>query len=238
MTNDPANDNLGLFPTTAWDDLHAAQEGAVEAMDRLIATYWPPVYCCIRAAGHRRDQAEELTQAFFVRFWQRDMVHAVDRKRGRFRGFLRGALKFFLLDQHRLPGQDQFESQLVSISTLMTCEDRSWEPALNETPEMAFNRRWARDLLNRAKKNLQRLCVNRGQPIWYDLFAATHFAAQRTSQRDLAEQFDVTRDEVRKALPQVEEWFKVKLREQVLKEVGSEADIDQEIAELLGALEG
>jgi RNA polymerase sigma-70 factor (ECF subfamily) len=237
MTDESADKKSGLFPTTAWEVLHEAQAGGVEAMNRIITTYWRPVFYCIRAAGYCPDQAEELTQAFFVRFWQRGMVQAVDRERGRFRGFLRGALSFFLRDQHRLPVQEQFESRLVSVGTLMTEDDRSWEPMVNETPEMAFNRRWARELLNRVKLNLQRLCRNRGQPLWYGIFAATHFAAERTSQRDLAEKLGVTRDEVRKALARVEEWFKVKLHEQVLQEVGSEADIDQEIAELLDVLQ-
>jgi hypothetical protein len=173
-----------------------------------------------------------------VRFWQRDMVRAVDQKKGRFRGFLGGALKFFLLDQNRLPAQDQFEGRLVSVSTLITEEDRTWEPPSNETPEDAFNKRWARDLLARVKENLKRLCHNRGCPHWYDIFAATHFGAERLSQRQVAEQLGVTRDEVRKALPEVEEWFKVLLRTEVLREVGSEAEVDQEITELLGALPG
>jgi RNA polymerase sigma-70 factor (ECF subfamily) len=238
MNDDPPNDKSGLFPTTAWDVLREAQAGGVDAMNGIITAYWRPVFYCIRTAGYRPAQAEELTQAFFVRFWQRGMVHAVDRERGRFRGFLRGALTFFLRDQYRQRVQEQFEGRLVSVGTLMTEEDRTWEPAVHETPETTFDRRWARELLNRVKKNLKRLCRNRGQPLWYDIFAATHFAAERTSQRDLAEQLGVSRDEVRKAQDEVLEWFKVKFREQVLKEVGSEADIDQEIAELLDALKG
>jgi RNA polymerase sigma-70 factor (ECF subfamily) len=242
MTHEPSAGKSGLFPVTAWDVVRAAQnaddpEQARQARNQFFSTYWRPVFYWMRARGLRPHEADEMTQAFFERFLHRDWMSKLDQKRGHFRGFLRVQLDWFMADRaSRAPAQERFERELASIDSLMTDEDRTYEPPSHETPETAFNRRWARDLLARAKRNLQRLCQNRGKPVWYDLFAAAHFGETSVGQRDLAGQFGVTRDEVRKALPEVTEWFRVKLREQVLQEVGSEADIDLEIAELFGVL--
>jgi hypothetical protein len=60
------------FPSTAWSCVRAAQDPDhpqfVAATNRLITTYWKPVFCYLRAKGHAAQDAEDRTQEFFLRF--------------------------------------------------------------------------------------------------------------------------------------------------------------------------
>jgi RNA polymerase sigma-70 factor (ECF subfamily) len=37
------------------------------ALEELCRTCWYPLYACVRRQGHTREDAEDLTQAFFAR---------------------------------------------------------------------------------------------------------------------------------------------------------------------------
>jgi hypothetical protein len=58
------------FPTTAWSCIRAAQDPDHPqfrvAMNRLTTTYWKPVFHFLRASGRPVEQAEEVTQEFFL----------------------------------------------------------------------------------------------------------------------------------------------------------------------------
>ena len=59
------------FATTHWSVVLATRDSepdrARHALERLCATYWYPIYACIRRYGKTHDQAEDLTQGFFER---------------------------------------------------------------------------------------------------------------------------------------------------------------------------
>src|SRR5574337_1655760 len=92
---------MGRFDTTRWSVvLHARGDPAAarRALEPLCRTYRPPVLAFVRSRGYRPDAAEDLTQAFFVRFLERAWHSSADPERGRFRSFLLTALKRFLID--------------------------------------------------------------------------------------------------------------------------------------------
>ena len=57
---------MGLpFPTTSWSVVLAAgrhSSSSADALSKLCATYWLPIYSFIRRRGYSRDDAEDLTQ--------------------------------------------------------------------------------------------------------------------------------------------------------------------------------
>ena len=118
------------FPTTRWSMVRAAQNGDSPtyraAMNRCIAAYWRPVFYFVRAKGYAVHRAEDLTQEFFLRFYERGWIERADRQRGRFRTFLLTILTRFLADQghQRAPRQDVFDNRLVAISALMSEAER------------------------------------------------------------------------------------------------------------------
>ena len=57
------------FATTEWSvvlDAGTDGEGKQRALEKLCRTYWRPVYGFIRRLGHPREEARDLTQAFFA----------------------------------------------------------------------------------------------------------------------------------------------------------------------------
>src|SRR5215212_10447827 len=85
------------FATTRWTlVLTAAADGSAaarRAMAELCALYWYPLYAFIRRRGHDPDSAQDLTQGFFARVLERNIVGTADPQRGRFRSYLLGALQ-------------------------------------------------------------------------------------------------------------------------------------------------
>ena len=236
----------GQFPTTAWTFIRRVQEqhlaGSDRDFDRFLASYWKPVFYFLRARGLPLHEAEDVTQAFFVRFLERDWLKRADQTRGKFRTFLLTLLSRFRSDrgQKQARRQEVFDRRIVSFQGLLGETERAYEPADDETPEAVFMRQWASVLFDRVLQRLRRFYEDEGRPAWYELFAATHLTratATRPSQRELGERLGITRDQVRYALEVVERRFKHYLEEEVRDQVASEADIGDEIGELFQLLQ-
>ena len=61
---------------------------AAAALADLCGIYWYPLYAYVRRQGHSADDAQDLTQEFFVGLLDKDTLQVADRERGRFRSFL------------------------------------------------------------------------------------------------------------------------------------------------------
>ena len=97
------NASAAHFPTTHWSRVAAAGDRATpedrEVLAELCRAYWYPLYAFIRRRGHDPDDAQDLTQAYFARLLERGVLAAADRRKGRFRAFLRTDCGYFLADQ-------------------------------------------------------------------------------------------------------------------------------------------
>src|SRR3954447_25731161 len=102
MPSVTANSGAGSinFQTTHWSlVLSARKKGSqhsAEALAALCRTYWSPIYSFLRRDGHAAHAAEDLTQEFFARLLEHNLLHTANQERGRFRSYLIGALKHFL----------------------------------------------------------------------------------------------------------------------------------------------
>src|ERR1700686_1818370 len=96
---DSAAGGRANFLTTQWGLVVAAStEGTAEAhiaLEELYSLYCYPVYSFIRRRGHGRQDAQDLTQDFFVHLLKKGIFDRADSQRGRFRSFLL-ALDYFL----------------------------------------------------------------------------------------------------------------------------------------------
>jgi len=89
------------FATTAWGMIVDAR-GDRHVLERLLRLYWAPVYAFIRRRGFSSHDASDLTQDFLVSVvLGRDLLSKADPKRGRFRSFLKQALRNYLIDRYR-----------------------------------------------------------------------------------------------------------------------------------------
>lgn len=95
----PPAPSRGEFAQTQWSTVRDARTDHArrrEALEALCRTYWRPVYSYLRRRGHSPADAEDTTQEFFAHLLAGDFFDRPDPARGRFRGYLVGALRQFV----------------------------------------------------------------------------------------------------------------------------------------------
>src|ERR1700676_5583131 len=148
------------FPTTRWTLVVAAgdphRKESRAALVSLCENYWYPLYAYVRRRGHSADEAQDLTQEFFLRILDGRYLDRADPEKGRFRSFLLTSLKFFLADEmDRSRAQKRGGAAVLPFEVSSGEERYQREPGHNETPERIFERRWAHSLLDKVVARLR-----------------------------------------------------------------------------------
>src|SRR5215469_4040773 len=73
--------------------------GSQSALAQLCRNYWYPLYIFARRRGYSPDDAQDLTQSFFLHLLQQQALAGVDRLKGKFRSFLLASFQNHLSDQ-------------------------------------------------------------------------------------------------------------------------------------------
>src|SRR4051812_15474564 len=90
-----------LFVTTRWSLILAGanSDGAAEqsrtALADLCRIYWRPVFSFVCRLGYSIQDAQDVTQDFFVMMLESNWLQQADESRGRFRSFLLKSLQNF-----------------------------------------------------------------------------------------------------------------------------------------------
>ena len=91
------------FHTTRWSAvLLSAQSqapGSQAALGDLCRIYWYPIYAFIRRRGLSPEDAQDLTQGFFLHLLEHKALRQVSPVKGKFRSFLLASLQNYLSDQ-------------------------------------------------------------------------------------------------------------------------------------------
>lgn len=157
----PDCNSRARFATTDWVSLGAAAFGvgnlATEALETLCQHYRFPIYAWFRQRGLSAHDAEDYTQEVLIQVLQPQTLRRVQTGRGRFRDYLRGALRHFHWNgiernhaKKRGGGRDCLPLALVAE------ESRYNEEAPRiEAPDEAFDRRVAETVLMRAMHSLE-----------------------------------------------------------------------------------
>src|SRR6516162_3012637 len=137
------------FMTTQWGLVAAAStEGAAEtraALEELYRLYCYPVYAFIRRRGYRRQDAQDLTQDFFVHLLEKSTLGRADPQRGRFRNFLLGTLEYFLANaaERASAAKRGGGCQWVFLDDDSAENDYQLAAPEELAPEKLFEARWA-----------------------------------------------------------------------------------------------
>src|SRR5437016_14653423 len=91
-----------VFATTRWSLILSAtgsdadEQKKCEALAELCRTYWRPIFLFVSRRRYSIQEAQDLTQDFFVMILETDWLKQADEHRGRFRSFLLKSLQNFL----------------------------------------------------------------------------------------------------------------------------------------------
>ena len=107
---------------------------------------------------HTVLQQADLTQNFFSRLLEKNYCAKADRDRGKFRTFLLGSLKNFLVNEWKRASRLKRGGDLTFLSIdANVAEDRyATEPANESNPDAAYEQRWAVTLIEHVLATLRR----------------------------------------------------------------------------------
>ena len=231
---------MGRFQTTNWSLVLAARDepssAGREALAALCEIYWYPLYACVRASGHDADAARDLTQGFFARLLEEDLLEEVRPEAGRFRSFLLATLKHFLSHERGKARALKRGGGAVHFSLdAGAAEDRyTREPADHLTPEQVFERRWAFTVLDQALEKLRLEFLARGEGDRFDRLQQFLTGQEpHASYRDIAAELGMTEDAVKAAVHRLRRQLGRVLRDQIAETVASDGEVDDEVRYLL-----
>ena len=231
------------FATTHWSVVLEAQgesPAAQEALETLCRVYWRPLYAFVRRQGCGHEEAQDLTQGFFVSLFERESLNAVRKEKGRLRSYLLKALKYFLADeQRRAMAMKRGKGQrLIPLEALHAEGRTEMEPADPVTAEMIYERRWASTLLEHVLSRLKDEYRTAGNARLFDLLKQLlPDEPGAPSQAEIAAQLGMTENAIRQAFYRFRQHYQSLLREEIAHTVATPGDIEDELRHLIAVVE-
>ncbi|MFT6864989.1 MAG: DNA-directed RNA polymerase specialized sigma24 family protein, partial [Akkermansiaceae bacterium] len=163
----------GKFPPTRWSLVSTNADQENEQI--LCQLYWRPIFVHLRQRAWSREDAEDLTQSFFLRLTSDRTFFNANQEKGKLRTFLLGALQRHLADHLRYTrrqkrgGNAEHLPLAISESDFEDAEHR-YVTAVDEgsSPEDAFDQAWARDLLTRTHQRIASDYDRAGKSLEYE----------------------------------------------------------------------
>jgi RNA polymerase sigma-70 factor (ECF subfamily) len=233
------------FPTTRWSLV--ARAGAVsspdarQALETLCRTYWFPIYAFIRRHGAGAEAARDLTQTYFTRLLEKDLLLVADPQKGRFRSFLKTDCTYFLADQRdRERAQKRGGDRAMIRFEALDAEDRYRREMTDElTPERQFDRTWALTLLDRVLDQLAAEYADSGRNALFERLQVVLTRGSLPSPyAALAAQLGLTEGALQVAVHRLRRRYRAILREQIAATLDDPTDaaVEDEIRALFAAL--
>jgi len=241
----PPAEGAASFHTTRWTIvMKAAQsqaQGGQFALAELCRNYWYPLYIFARRRGHSPDDAQDLTQGFFLHLLQQRALAGVDRLKGKFRSFLLASFQNHLSDQvdraRRLKrGGDK---EFVQLDAAEAEERYRLEPVEFLTAEKIFDARWAMTVLGEALSRLRQEYATEGKTSIFEALKAfldPNNSLAPPSYEEVANRLQVTTGGVKTLIHRLRKRYTALLREEVGRTVSDPTEIDDEIHALCEAL--
>lgn len=230
------------FRTTQWGLVIAASADcateARAALEELYRVYSYPVYAFIRRRGHGRQDAQDLTQDFFVHLLEKGTLGRADPLRGRFRNFLLGALEHFLAhaSERASAGKRGGGCQWVFLDG-DTAEDR-YQLAAPEglTAEKLFDARWAAALVEATFARLRDELEAEGKGHLFESLQGFLLGREEASYQQVANALSLSLGALKTAIHRLRGRYRALLREEVARTVASSTEVDDELRYLRAAL--
>jgi len=233
----------GVFATTQWSVVLAAGNHdlpeAAQALERLCQTYWYPLYAYVRRQGRSPEDAQDSTQEFFFRLLDKGYLAKADPQRGKFRTFLLGSMKNFLINEWKQAsrlkrgGHESF----VFLDVDKAEERFAAEPIGEATPDSTYDRRWAVVLIEQVFATLRREYASADKARLFEALKAFIWGdTSSASYLEIGQQLKLTEGTVKVAVHRLRQRFRELLRAEVAHTVARPEDIDGELRHLIAVM--
>jgi len=217
--------NERRFPSTQLTLLEAVSQGMDrDALERVLALYWKPVYHFIRRRfGKGNEDAKDLAQGFFATAIERKFFERFDPNRASFRTYLRMAVEHFASNEHAASHRQKRSGEVVFEPVEeFASEDLS--------PEQVFEREWQRQLFGLAIDDLRILCKDTGREVHWLIFEAYDLTDdERPSYAELARRFGIAETTVTNYLAWVRRTLRSLVTERMRGVTAGERELREEM---------
>src|SRR5436190_7876793 len=237
------------FVTTRWSlilsaaNLGSDEQKAHDALAELCRTYWRPIFSFVRARGYSVEDAQDLTQDFFVTILRNKWLQHADRNRGRFRSLLLRSLQNFLINAaekthaHKRGGGVEFiswDDWMAEAPSQLSIPPQAFDSL---PPERIFDLTWATAVVEHAFQRLQEECESKGK-LWLFQALSSYLTDDRDelSYANLSAELGMAKTAVKKQLHNMRQRYRSLLRDEVSQTVEDPADVDDEIRYLCASL--
>jgi DNA-directed RNA polymerase specialized sigma24 family protein len=244
-------DQSDPFASTHWSVILAAgrnqasPEVAQAALAELCQTYWAPLYSFVRSRGHAIHDAQDLTQSFFAHLIEHKIYARADRQKGKFRSFLLASLKNFLghaydREQTLKRGGSldflPFDDMRAEAAESLFQNRASFTDALGE--DLVFERRWADALVAAGLERLSAVYRGEGKENLFEELKIylTGSSDPLPAYEELAARLGLVASTLRSHVTRLRARYRDALRTEVRRTVENDAQVDDELHELLRVL--
>ncbi len=231
------------FRTTHWSVVLAAgRRSSPDARDALAAlcqVYWYPLYAYVRRRGHSREDAQDLTQAFFARLLEENVADKADPTRGKFRSFLLASLNHFLAKEWRRARAQKRGAGQVALSIDLAAGEHRYtlEPSQELTAERIFERRWALTLIEQTLAKLRDEFAASGKLVLFESLKPYLGGDESTvPYGEIAADLGKTEGAVKVAVHRLRQRCRELLRAEIARTVSGPQEVDDELRDLFDAV--
>jgi RNA polymerase sigma-70 factor (ECF subfamily) len=232
-----------VFVTTRWTVVLSAGRKSSPQSDRalgeLCQTYWYPLYAYVRRQGHTKEDAEDLVQAFFARFLEKNYLEGLSVGRGKFRAFLLASLKHFLANEWDKSQRQRRGGGVTHLSLDWQSADARFhiDPPDPSSPDKAFDREWALALLERVITRLRDECAAEGKASLFEQ-ARGYLMVGETAipYAEAARALGLDEGAVRVAVHRLRKRYRALLRDEIAQTLDDPAQVAEELRSLQAAL--
>jgi DNA-directed RNA polymerase specialized sigma24 family protein len=195
-------------------------------------------YIPLRRRGFNRQDAQDLTQDFFLRLLEKETLSRADPQKGKFRTFLLGALNFFIAHFHeRAQAQKRGGGSRLIYLDDQTAEEAYQLADPGQTPEQIFEARWAATLMERTILGLQSEMEAAGKGKLFDELKGFLIDGEDTSYQQMALRVGVSLGALKTTIHRLRGRYRDLLRQEVARTVSSPTEVDDEIRSLSASLQ-
>ena len=248
MPNDLPTQAADKFPLTRWSVIEAARSDDPGERDRaleaLFAAYWKPIYKYIRLRWNRpAEDAQDLTQGFFMQLLERDLLLHYDPAKSRLRTYLRVCVDSFVLNQDKAAHRQKRGGNTLHIALDFDAAEGELHGVTMDVAsipssvslEEFFEKEWIRSLFALTVEDLQKLCEARGRPKTFQLFEEYDLdGVEPISYEKLAAKYGIPITDVTNALAWARREFRRIALDRLREICGSYDEFQREVLAVFG----
>jgi RNA polymerase sigma factor (sigma-70 family) len=240
----PLSANNFALNSTRWTVVLAAAQTDADgqaALSEFCKIYWTSLFAFAKSRGFSPEDAQDLTQGFFLHLLDDRTLSRVDPIKGKFRTFLLVSFRHYIANEtaRKLTLKRGRGYDFAYLDCVTGDSELRLELADNLTPETIYDAHCGMALLRQSMRRLRNEFVAEGKISTFEaleVFVRIGDSRPLPTYEELAKSIGVSIPNVKTVIHRLRKRFSAILREEVARTVSDPSEVDDEIRALCEAL--